>query len=67
MQIGSLGSASAAAQAASTQQQIDIAVISKAQEVAKSHGEAAISLIEGVAESTAQHQSAGGHQLDVTV
>ena len=67
MQIGNVGSASIAAQAAAIQQQIDVAVLSKAQEVANTQAQAAISLIEGVADATEQHQSADGHQLDVTV
>ena len=66
MQIGNVGSASIVAQAVATQQQIDIALLAKTQEVADTQAQAAIALIEGVAEATAQHQSTDGQQLDVT-
>ena len=66
MNIGSVSDISAF-QAARTQQQIGVAVLKKALDVADAQGQAAIALIESAAESIDQIQNNDGHQLDVTV
>lgn len=55
-----------AMQAAMTQQKISIAVLSKAMDVAKTQGQAAVALLEGVAETGEQIQSRDDGHIDVT-
>ncbi len=66
MNIGSV-EGGLAVQAAATQQQIGIAVLSKTMDIAKAQGQAVIDLIEGVAEIADQLQSSNGRHIDVQV
>lgn len=66
MQVGSVSSASAL-QSLQIQNQVDTAVLGKAQNAAEAEGQAAIALIESASDAITHEQDAqGGHGLDVT-